>query len=183
MNLLDYMKRTILLVVCFALFGFGCMRSSVPLQLTSVQTGWNTYVNVDYRFSFDYPSGMEMRSRPSEQQATEYMDLPGKFFASLRDVTREDQPVSIAYFYAMDGKTIDQFLEALKASDSQNVLIKETVDMEKGKIQMKKVVSTTALGVDKVHYLFVDGTTLVVISQFMNENVAFEPIIQTVRGQ
>ena len=48
---------------------------------------------------------------------------------------------------------------------------------------MKKVVSTTALGVDKVHYLFVDGTTLVVISQFMNENVAFEPIIQTVRGQ
>src|SRR3989339_1416758 len=104
MNLLDYMKRTILLVVCFALFGFGCMRSSVPLQPTSVQTGWNTYVNVDYRFSFDYPSGMEMRSRPSEQQATEYMDLPGKFFASLRDVTREDQPVSIAYFYAMDGK-------------------------------------------------------------------------------
>jgi hypothetical protein len=104
------------------------------------------------------------------------------FFASLRDTTRSEQPENLAYFYAVDAGTLEVFTTGLEASDPGNITVKEITDVTQGGIQMKKVVSTTALGVDKIHYLFWKDTTLVIISQFLNENEAFAPVFETMKS-
>jgi hypothetical protein len=122
---------------------------------------------------------MELKDRAQDQQDSTYANLSGKFFASLREVKREKEPTTLALFYAFKGVTPDQFSESLQASDQGNITIKETSEVIKNGLTMKKVISTTAIGLDKTHYLFVYGEDLVVISVVLGEEEVFQPILDT----
>jgi len=163
------------------LVGAGCADSKASLQ--SSPSSAQTYENVDYGFVFDFSKGMEMKPRPQEQQATLFYGLPANFFASLRDLNRPDEKeiVSIAYFYVMENVSLDQFTSALTASDPQNVRVLETTDLSSGGLNMKKIVSTTASGINKTNYLFWRETNAIVVSVMLEEEPVFDPILQTFR--
>jgi len=86
----------------------------------------------------------------------------------------------MALFYAFKNVTVEQFTKALQDSDPDNITIRETTDVVQGDISMKKIVSSTAMGVDKTHYLFQNGEDLVVISLILGEDEAFKPIFETI---
>lgn len=148
---------------------------------TTLPAGWTAYENREYGFSLAYPNNLELRSRPGEDQETVYLGLPVKFFASLRDTARGKEPENIAYFYAAENVTLEQFQGALAASNAPNTTIKETTDVSQGGLAMKKVVSTTAMEIDKIHYLFWQDSTLIIFSQFLQEEEAFAKVFQTLQ--
>lgn len=161
--------------------GAGCAMPGLKPADEAPKTA--AYENAEYGFALEYPvPQMEVRERPAEEQDTTYVGKPVKFFASLRDLKREDKPVSITYFYAFDGVTFEQFTEALVATDPANVKIVETTDVEKGGLKMKKVVSTTAIGDNKIHYVWTKDAKLIVASQFLNEDAAFGPVLETFKA-
>lgn len=144
-----------------------------------VPDGWTTFESVDYGFSVSYPDNMELKERSSDQQDSTYVGLQGKFFLSLRETEREAEPTSLALFYAMKEVDFEKFNEALVASDQENITIKEIVDITQGEIAMKKITSTTAIGMDKTHYLFQQGENLIVISIVLGEEDVFKPVFET----
>ncbi len=164
-----------------AVVGFGCVKDTPTVTAPSYE-GWIAYENTDYGFALAYPTNLELRTRPAELQDTEYVGLPVKFFASLRDTTRSEKAENLAYFYAAEGVTLEAFTTALAASDPGNIVVKETSDLSQGGLSMKKIISTTALGADKVHYLFWKDSTLVIISQFLGEDEAFAPVFETLKS-
>ncbi len=177
------MKRLLIALAAVALVGFGCFGKIEPAAntTTSAPEDWIAYENTVYGFALSYPTNMELRSRPEEEQTTEYLGLPVKFFASLRDTVRDTKPTPLASFYAAEQVTVEQFMTALTASDPEHVSVKETADVTLGSLPAKKVVSTTALGTDKVHYLLLKDTTFIIISQFLNEDEALDPVLATLR--
>jgi hypothetical protein len=124
---------------------------------------------------------MEMKERALDQQDSTYAGLNSKFFASLRDTEREKNPTTLALFYAIKDVDYEKFNEALVASDPEFITIKETSDIDQGGILMKKVVSTTAMEVDKTHYLFMGGDSLIVVSVVLNEEEVFRSVFETMQ--
>ncbi|MFH1253251.1 MAG: hypothetical protein V1664_02865 [Candidatus Uhrbacteria bacterium] len=169
-----------LLVVGLLFVGFGCQKNNNQPKV-DVPFGWINFESADYGFAVSYPDNFELRSRPLEQQDSSYVGLPGNFFASLRDVKREQNSVTIAAFYAFKDVSVEKFSEALKASDPDNITIKETSDLSQGGLAIKKITSTTAMGTDKIHYVFLSGENLIVISVILDEGPNFEPLLATMR--
>jgi len=170
-----------LLLIALTLTAFGCQKFGGGTPKITAPDGWKTFNSIEYSFSIAYPENMEVQDRLADKQDTTYLNLSGKFFASLRDVKREDGVSSIALFYSFKDLSFDKFSEALVASDTTNVSIKETTDVTQGGIAMKKIVSTTALGADKIHYLFKSGDNLIVASVIIGEEEAFAPEFATMQ--
>lgn len=176
------MKYLILFSLVVLLFsGFGCQKFGGGSPKIKIPDGWSAYENSEYSFKLGYPSNMEMRDRDVAQQDSTYAGMQGKFFASLRDVKRETKPVSIALFYAMEDVDLEGFEQSLVASDKDNISIKEVTDVTQGDLALKKVVSSTALGIDKTHYLFWKDNKLVVVSVILDEEEVFDPILATLQ--
>ncbi|HBR80090.1 MAG: hypothetical protein UX09_C0048G0003 [Candidatus Uhrbacteria bacterium GW2011_GWE2_45_35] len=172
------MKKFIPIILFVLLFsGFGCQKT----QSVKVPFGWTNFESVDYNFSLAYPDSMELKERPLDQQDSTYAGLQGKFFLSLRDVEREESSTTLALFYAMKDVDYKKFEDSLVASDPESITIKESTDINQGGIPMKKVVSTTALGEDKIHYLFTSGENLIVISVVLREEETFGPVFETMQ--
>lgn len=176
------MKRFLATLAVISLVGFGCVGGeSVPTG-GAVATSTDTrYENAQYGFALDYPRNIEARVREEDTRQTKYLGLDADFFLSIRDVDREDKATTLAYFYAIPGMTTDLFTSALTASNAEGAItVKSVEDVEINGVMMKKVVSTTELGSDKTHYLFDGNGTPVVVSVFLEEQEAFEPIFQSI---
>lgn len=168
------------ILIALTLTAFGCQKFGGASPKVNVPDGWATYKNTDYNFSLSYPEKIEVNQRSVDNLAATYVGLSGKFFISIRDTEREDGVATLAQFYAFSDVSVEQFSEGLVASDPGSITIKETTEVEQGGIAMKKIVSTTALGVDKIHYLFERGGNLIVVSIVLGEEEAFAPIFETV---
>lgn len=175
------MKKIIVVFFLLVIAGFGCQKFGGGSPRVHVPNGWTTYSDTTYDFSISYPDNMELRQRSSEIQDSTYAGLQGKFFLSLRDIEREEKPVTIATFYAFKDISVEKFSESLQASDKENITIKEIVDITQGGIAMKKMTNTTAVGIDKVHYLFQDSENLIVIGVILLEETAFAPVFETMQ--
>lgn len=145
----------------------------------NVPAGWTAYKNIDYNFALAYPENIEINQRAVDKLDSTYAGLSGKFFVSVRDIKRENEAVTLALFYAFKNLTIEEFSTALVTSDQGNITIKETTDVIQNGIVMKKIISTTAMGMDKTHYLFTSGDNLIVISIVLGEEEAFKPVFET----
>ncbi len=139
-----------------------------------------TYANEQYGFSFMYPADMEVRVREENVRQTTYLGQDADFFASLRDTVRDAKPTNIAYLYAVPGLTPERFKEALTAS-GPGIAVTSTEEVKTNGLILTKVVSTTEIGDDKIHYLFDRNGTMIVVSVFIGETEPFAPILQTFR--
>lgn len=174
------MRRFFAALAILAVAGFGCTKAP---DAPAVDPNATVYENTQYGFSFAYPENMDARQRPEEDQPTPYLGMETNFFLSLRDMVRDDKPTNIAWFYAAPGLTADGFVEALSASNASGaVQVKSTEDVTVNGLEMKKVTSTTEMGTDKTHYLIEREGTLVIISVFLSETSAWEPVLATMRG-
>lgn len=170
-----------LILIALTLTAFGCQKFGGGSPKVNVPSGWTTYTDTAYNFSVSYPDNLELNQRSGESQDSTYIGLNGKFFLSIRDLGRETEKVAtMALFYAFKNVTVEQFTKALQDSDPDNITIRETTDVVQGDISMKKIVSSTAMGVDKTHYLFQNGEDLIVISLILGEDEAFKPIFETI---
>jgi hypothetical protein len=174
------MKRFLLTLGILVAVGAGCF-GQPPVEEASPTDGWNTYLNTEYGFGFDHPTNFEVHSRPTEQRPDAYVGLDVSFFASLRDTARGEKTENVAHFYAAKDVELEAFTAALTASDPGNITIKETTDIDVGGVAMTKIVSTTALGIDKTHYLYRRVDTLIIISVILSEEEAFAPVLETFR--
>lgn len=170
-----------LVLIVLTLAAFGCQKFGGGSPKVYVPSGWTTYSDTTYDLAVSYPDTVELHQRSSEIQDSTYAGLDGKFFLSIRDLSREGEgPATLALFYAFKNVSVDQFSESLQASDQGNITIKETTDVTQGGIAMKKMISTTAMGVDKTHYLFESGDNLIVISIVLGEDETFKPVFGTI---
>ncbi len=176
------MKRLFAALAILAVAGFGCTNagSDVP---AAVDPSWTVYENGQYGFSFAYPSNMEVRQREEDVRPTQYLGVDADFFISLRDTVRDAKPTNVAWFYGASGLTVKAFEAALVASNANGaVQVKSSEKVTVNGLELTKVVSTTELGTDKVHYLVDRDGTLVIVSVFLAEETAWEPVLRTMRG-
>lgn len=167
------MRRALAIFALFALAGAGCAKAPA-FEGTA-------YENAQYGFAFDYPTNMEVRTRPDDVRETQYLGIDVDFFASLRDTVKEAKPLNVAAFYASPGLTADMFVSALEASGPGIKVTSRTVE-KRGKLSMTKVASTTEAGDEKAHYLFERGNDTVIVSVFLTQDEAFAPILDTFRA-
>jgi hypothetical protein len=174
------------MILFLGLLGSGCPRLSQKDETPSNPATQKdfTYQDSLYGFIFDYPSGVEMKPRPIEIQDTDYLGIPMKFFASLRDYRQGgESPENIFFFYAANKDlTIDDFTKALIASDPTSITISQTQSFEQGGLSLTKIINTTASGVEKTHYLFWQNGQLIVLSQFLHQTEVADSMIKTFRS-
>ena len=169
------------LLASMVLFGFGC--SKQDSVSTPLQPGWKTYQNATYGFALDYGPKMAMTDRAVEIQATTYLGLPVTFFTALTDSGQGtgSETESVAFFYAMKDLTKEAFVQALIGSDPENVKVLETTETNQGGLAFTKIVSSTANGEKKNHYLYFKDATTVIISQFLLQDDVFNSVFKTLR--
>ncbi len=173
------MKKLFAAIALIALTGFGCAttQSSAPAGEKS-----STYQNTQYGYAFDYPEHDEVHVRDEAVRPDLYLKHPVDFYASLRDAHRpkEEKPVNLAYFFAAKDWTLAQFKQALLES-GPNVAVKSMEPVVINHVTFTKVVSTTDLGIDKIHYLLDRNGTLLVFNVFIREDANFENVFKTFR--
>lgn len=172
------------LLLSFLLLGAGCPRfyQTNPVSETiKPDFEASLYTNTDYGFGFYYPSSMDVKPRPAEEWQTEYLGLSADFFLSVRSSKQSsDDLENLLFFYATkESVDVDQFLEALTSSDPVSIQILETEEIKQGGLILTKVISTTASGMDKIHYLFSQKDRLIILSEFLLQEEQTIPLIST----
>ena len=170
------MKKIAFSLVLLVLLGAGCLtnRSAAP------EVELNNYDNAEFRFHFSYPPGLEIRERETKVRPTEYLGGPADLFLSVRDPNREEQPVTLAFFYAIPGLSIDDFRAHL-TSDPTGGPVKSEETLSINQQSVEKIVNETPVGIDRVHYLLVGTDPLIVISVFLGEEENFAPLLESLR--
>jgi len=173
------MKRLLILISTIALVGVGCFGTKSETFETDFIGA--TYENNEFGFAFDYPETMEVRTRPQEDRSYEYIGMNTDFFASLRDTTELEQPVSLVWMMAIPRTNIEQFSATLEGAD-EAIKIKSIEEVEINDLTLTKVVNETAMEVDKTHYLLntEDGLTII-FSVFLNTDEDIAPVLETLR--
>ena len=166
------------------MIGAGCPRfyeADTLSQTVKPDFEASLYTNVDYGFGFYYPSSMDVKPRPAEEWETDYLGLPADFFLSVRNNKQsEGERENLLFFYATkESVALDQFLEALTSSDPASIQILETEEYTQGGLTLTKVISTTASGTDKIHYLFWQKDRLIILSDFLLQEENTTPLIST----
>lgn len=173
------MKKLLALAAVLALSGFGCAKAPAAAPAKAMPV---VYESAEFGFEFNHPENDEVRERSAENRPDTYLNRAVDFFASLRDNKREgeEKPVNIAYFYAFKDMTPAQFKQALMES-GDNVAVKSMDPVELNGVAFTKVVSTTDMGIDKIHYLLERDGTLLIFSAFIREEGNLEEIFKTFR--
>lgn len=138
----------------------------------------NTYESPDYNFGFAYSNDYNANKRKEENRDFEYLGEDVDFFLSFRDMVSDKKPVSIAFFYALPGGDVEQFEQMINDSDKAGE-VTAVNDLDIGDLGVKEVVSSTAAGIDKTHYVFEREGGLIVISVFLNQKEAFQPTLNS----
>lgn len=141
----------------------------------------NDYSNDEYNFTFSYGNDFNAKTREEDNRDFEYLGEDVDFFLSFRDVVSDKKPVSIAFFYALPGGDMERFETMVNDSDKAGE-VKRTESMDVNGIDVTKVISSTAAGTDKTHYLFKRGDVLIISSVFLNQEDSFEQVLETLRS-
>lgn len=166
-----------------AVAGFGCVGTQRNAAVAPYDASLTAYENAQFGFAFGYPSSMEARSREDDVRPTQYIGLNADFFLSLRDTVQDAKPTNVAWFYAIPSLDVDAFGAALVASSaSGSVEVKSVEDVGVGGLALKKVVSSTEMGVDKTHYLLDRDGQTIVISVFLGQETEWDGVLQTLRS-
>ena len=172
------MKKLLAIAALLVLAGFGCAKA--PAE-DPTATFTETYENAQYGFSLRHPENVEVRVREEENRKDTYVGKDADFFASIRDLKRvgETAPINLAYVYAMPHLTPAQFKQALLEANADSA-VKELAPVQMNGITVQRMVNTTQMGEDKIHYLLerADGT-LVVFSVFIGEEPNLKPLLNT----
>jgi len=175
------MKKLLIAAAFLALVGFGCAKSPASTATVVPADFVNSYENSQFGISFAFPAGVEMRQREEENRPQKYLGIDVDFFASLRNVVRDEKATNLAFFYAAPKLSTDAFVTALEATNADGaVKVTSTEDVTINGIPMKKITSTTEMGTDKVHYLFDAKDSTIIVSRFIYEEGEFEPIFATI---
>lgn len=171
------MNRIIAVMALLVLTGAGCHNLSTTYDPEFETT---PYFNEEFGFAFDHTADYDINERAQEHRPFSYIGLDVDFFASLRNLVIASSPESVAYLYAAPGLTVEQFVNALEASDD----LTEVVSSETTKtndLQVTEVVSTTQAETNKSHFVFDRGGTLIIISKFLHTDEYVDPIVDTLR--
>lgn len=170
------MKRlsSTLLLAAILFTGFGCAPKE---ETVSTQT---TYENTQYGFALTYDTAVtELRVRPDTVREDEYLGIPVDFFVSIRNFVPNEKPENLAFLYAAKALTVEEFTQALTASDPANVQVVSTSEETVNGTVFTKVVSTTAALDDKTHYLWMNGETTLIFSVFLLKEELWQEVFQT----
>lgn len=176
----------LLFLFVFIFLGIGCRFVSQEEKnsyLSPFSEGL-IYQSENYGFLFDYPKNIEVEERPLFQQQTMYLNIPVQFFLSIKQPSKEisETTENIFYLYVTENiADIQTFQEQLEASDPENIQVLSTEHIEQNGLALTKIISTTALGVEKTHYLFWQENTLIIFSQFLHQEDIGQQIISTLR--
>lgn len=178
------MKKLAIALSALALLGAGCQWGNPEPPFVGT-----AYENSEYSFAFDYPETMDVRSREASVQPYDYLGMEVKFFASLRDLVKDNVPTNIAFLFAAPRLTADEFRQKLEASGAQDIRGPETI--QSNGLTIYKFTNSTAAGRDlegeeisaleKYHYLFDRGDQTIIASIFIGEHILFEPVLTTFR--
>ena len=175
------MKKLLAVAALLALAGFGCAKPAEDPTAAFTQT----YQNAQYGFSFRHPENVDVRVREDENRKDTYVGKDADFFISIRDLKRvgETAPINLAYVYAFPKMTPAQFKQAFLETNP-DAAVKDLAPVTLNGVSLQRMVNTTQIGDDKIHYLWekADGT-LVVFSVFSGEEPNLKPILQTLSVQ
>ena len=175
------MKKLLIAAALVALVGFGCAKAPGATNSSETSDGPTSYENAQYGFSLTIPKGVEMRDRLESTRKGTYLGMDVDYFASLRDLVRDAKPTGLASFYAVPPMTPEAFATVLEASNANGaVKVTSSEDVTVNGVSMRKVVSTTEMGTDKVHYLFDAKGATIIVSQILSEETEFDPIFATI---
>ncbi|PJA47300.1 hypothetical protein CO172_02210 [Candidatus Uhrbacteria bacterium CG_4_9_14_3_um_filter_36_7] len=176
------------LFIVIVFFGAGCpnffsQNNKSNMTPYDEQEEMFVYKDPTYKFVLEYPSGIEIKPRPSEFHKTDYLGIPVDFFLSIRDYRQgTEAPENIFYVYSADSNlTTDTFINALIASDPSSISILNQELIEQGKLTITKIVSTTASGVEKRHYLFSINQSVIIFSEFLHQQEVADVLIASMQ--
>lgn len=171
------MKKLLIVLSVLALVGAGCNWGNTKPAFQGT-----AYENSEYSFAFDYPTTQDVHSRDVEIQPHDYLGLEVKFFASIRDLVKDNVPTNLAFLFASPRLSVDDFRQKLEASGAVGIQDVETVKIND--LTMYKFTNTTAYDAEimKYHYLFDRGDQTIIISVFVGEDELLEPTLATFRS-
>jgi hypothetical protein len=177
------MKSLLISLGILMLVGAGCFSvGNLPEEYESPFENPNTYTNTEFGFALDYPETHDVNVRGDDVRSQEYVGIEMEFFASLRDMVREDgTPENIFWMYAKEGLSVEEFTDALVNTGNGHVAISSTETATYNDIEMTKVESTTEVDMPKLHYLFDRNGTTIVLSIFLHENETSLPFLESFR--
>lgn len=174
------MKKLLAVGALLAFAGFGCAKPApAPVAVVAFPV---LYQNVQYGFSFRHAEDIDVRVREEQNRKDTYAGKDADFFISVRDLVREGEkePLNLAFVYAFPHLTPAQFKQVFLEANP-NAAVKDLAPVTLNGVAMQRMVNTTDMGTDKIHYLLerADGT-LVVFSVFIQEEDNLKPILETI---
>lgn len=174
------MKKLLAVAALLALAGFGCTKPAEDLTATFTET----YQNSQYGFSLRHAPDINFRVREEENRKDTYVGKEADFFLSIRDLVREGEtePLNLAYVYAIPGMISVQFKQAFLETSPDSAVTDLSSATFNG-VALERMVNTTQMGEDKIHYLIERNGSLVIFSVFMREEENLKPILETLMIQ
>lgn len=175
------MKKLFAIAALLALAGFGC---TTPAAEDPTATFTETYQNSQYGFSLRHAPDINFRVREEENRKDTYVGKEADFFLSIRDTVRvgETEPLNLAFVYAIPKLTLTQFKQAF-LEENPNAAVTALAPVTMNGVELQRMVNTTDMGADKIHYLLERNGSLVIFSVFIQEEDNLKPILNTLTIQ
>lgn len=174
----------ILSLLVFTSLGFGCQKGSeIPMTVPVDVPTWEDYTNSEFGFMFQYPGKYTIKEKDPEQ-LTDYTGIDMRFVMSMVDPTRGEKEDPILFVYWTDQYDLEQFKQAnldIYVNDEGIEYIEET-KINQGGYELTKLVNTTAISNNKIHYIRERDDGLLIFSVFLFEYQNFEKVFETLRA-
>ncbi len=165
-------------------FGFGCQRgSNLPMTVPVDVPTWEDYTNSEFGFMFQYPGKYLVKEKDADQ-TTAYAGVDMRFVMSLVDPTRGEKEDPLVFVYWTDQYTLEQFKQAnldIYVND-EGIEYVEEVMVNQGGFEMLRLVNTTAITNNKIHYIQEREDGLLIFSVFLFEYQNFDKVFETMRA-
>lgn len=174
----------ILSLLIFTSLGLGCQKESeIPMTVPVDVPTWEDYTNSEFGFMFQYPGKYLVKEKDPEQ-TTGYAGIDMRFVMSLVDPTRGEKEDPLVFVYWTDQYDMEQFRQAnldIYVRDEGIEYIEETT-VNQGGYELIKLVNTTAINNNKIHYIHETEDGLLIFSVFLFEYQNFDKVLETLRA-
>ena len=181
---MKYFASLFLITTLLVGMGVGCKqdRDVPPINPAEQVTGWNQYENTEFNFAFQYPDEYNLNRKDADQR-TKYVGQDVRFILSLNDPTQGEKVENILYVYYFEETELATFKETLLASygEEEGIEFVSEEVVNQGGLVITKLVNTTAIDTDKIHYVFEHEGGLLVYSVFLFEAEAFDEVFKTLK--
>jgi len=164
--------------------GAGCQRGSkIPMTVPVDVPTWEDYTNGEFGFMFQYPGKYNLKEK-DDDQTTSYAGVDMRFVMSLADPTRGEKEDPLVFVYWTDEYDIEQFKQAnldIYVNDEGIEYVEEVV-VNQGGFELLRLVNTTAISNNKIHYIKEHDDGLLIFSVFLFEYQNFDKVFETLRA-